>query len=80
MEIPNVILDRMLELDLSVRELQSAVRQQDRTITGIKHYLKIAADYQNDDPAKVAEAIQAALGHAAKYEGRKQNGKKDRRR
>lgn len=59
-----------------IQELEADIRQKDRTITGIQHYMKIAADYKNDDPAQVLAAIQAALGKAAEYQGRKQNSNK----
>jgi len=62
------ILEKILELSADVEALSVQVANQDKVITGMKHYLKVAADYRNDDPAQVLGAIQAALGEAAKYE------------
>ncbi len=53
-------------------QLESAIRQQDRTLAGIKHFLKVAAEYRNDDPVKRMDGIQAALKKASEYEGRSQ--------
>ena len=59
-------------VDNRLRELEAHLRQMDRTIAGMQHFLKIAADYVNEDPAQTMAAIQAALGKAAEYKGREQ--------
>lgn len=61
-------LTKFLSIEEEIRELQIRVAAQDKVIKGMKHYLKVAADYQNDDPAQVTAAIQHALGKAAEYE------------
>lgn len=54
-----------------IRELENEVRDLNRVITGQRHYLSVAAEYKNDDPAKLIEGIQAALRKAAEYEPRR---------
>lgn len=74
------LLTRMLEQDARIQELDAAVRQKDRTIEGMKHWIKVAAEYKNDDPMRLIAGIQAALLKAAEYEGRAQNPKRKGRR
>ena len=67
------LLTRMLEQDARIQQLESALRQKDRTIAGIQGWLRVAAEYQNDDPTKLIAGVQAALAKAAEYKGREQN-------
>lgn len=64
------LLEKILDLEARLDRLEVDVRRADRTVTGMKHFLKIAAEYQNESPEQVVVAIQAALGKASKYEGR----------
>lgn len=82
------ILTRLLEQDAKIQELESTIRQKDRTVEGMKHWLKVAATYKVDhlDPLDVGaawrqiEGMQAALLKAAEYQGREQNPRRSKRR
>lgn len=70
----NALLEKVLEMDAEIHQLRQEIVSQDKVITGLQHYLKIAADYRNEDPEKTLAAIQAALGKASSYsKGRKVN-------
>lgn len=79
------LLTRIIEQDVKIQRLESELRQKDRTIAGLKHWLKVAATYQavpkiktlhDADPLdtlqRTIEGMQAALLKAAEYEGREQ--------
>jgi hypothetical protein len=53
-------------------DLEREIRQQNRTLAGIQHWLKVAAEYRNDDPVKQVEGMQAAIFKASEYVGRTQ--------
>jgi hypothetical protein len=59
-----------------IAELEAEVRVLNRTVTGLRNYLRIASEYKNDDLEKRLDGIQAALGEAAKYEPRVIKGRK----
>lgn len=51
-------------------DLEAELKDQNRCLAGIRHWLKVAATYQNDDQEKRLDGIQAALAKAAEYEPR----------
>lgn len=65
--------------DLTTEELQAEIRALNRTITGMRNYLRIASEYKNDDLEKRLDGIQAALSQAAKYEPRQIKGRRNGR-
>jgi len=65
--VSDAIIEKIAEMEADIRDLRGMVASQDKVITGMKHYMKVAADYHNDDPAQVLAAIQAALGKASAY-------------
>ena len=58
------------DAELRIEELEREARVVNRTITGMRNYIRIAAEYKNDDAIKRLDGIQAALAQAAKYEPR----------
>ncbi len=64
----NALIEKIADLQGQIDSLVAVVAQQDKTIKGMKHYLKVAADYQNDDSDQVMRAMQAALRKASAYE------------
>lgn len=62
----------ILDPERRADELEREVRTLNRTLAGQRHFLKIAAEYKHDDPAKRLDGIQAALAKAAEYEPRTQ--------
>lgn len=70
------LLERILVQDAQIQKLESDIRQKDRTITGMKHWLKVAAEYKNDDPLALIAGVQAALLKASEYEGREQKSRR----
>jgi len=55
-----------------VELLETEVRSLNRVLAGQRHWLKVAAKYENEDLGKRLDAIQAALLRAAEYEPRVQ--------
>jgi hypothetical protein len=53
-------------------DLERQLREQHRVLTGQRNFLKIAAEYKNDDPVKRLDGIQEALKRAADYEPRQE--------
>lgn len=51
--------------------MELELKDQNRCLAGMRHWLKVAAEYKNDDPVKRMDGIQAALGKAAEYEPRR---------
>lgn len=78
--------------DLYVTELESQVRDLDRCVAGMRHYIKVAAEYKARIPeganltdpgyiealSRQIEGIQAALSKAAEYEPRRRRGRRGR--
>lgn len=62
-----------------VKDLEAEIRVLNRTLTGMRNFVKIAAEYQNDDLEKRLDGIQAALAQAAKYEPRQIKGRRNGR-
>lgn len=54
-------------MEQEIQSLRGQVHTLDSTLTGIKHFLKVGADYKNENPEQIIAAIQAALGKAAEY-------------
>lgn len=74
-------MTRFLEQDAKIQDLERKLRQKDRTIAGIQHWLKVAGTYKADagladTDASVLqrqlEGMQAALLKASEYQGREQ--------
>ena len=63
-----------------IAELEAEVRILNRALTGMRNYMRIASEYQNDYLEKRLDGIQAALGEAAKYEPRAIKGRQRGRR
>lgn len=66
-------------LEDSLRAAEAEIRVLNRTITGMRNFLKIASEYKNDDLEKRLDGIQAALAQAAKYEPRQIKGRRNGR-
>jgi hypothetical protein len=60
------------DAEAAYEELESQLREQHRVLTGQRHWLKVAAEYKNDDPAKQLEGMQAALLKASEYQPRQE--------
>ena len=75
----DAFIEKLADQQAQIDALRIIVAQQDSTITGMKHYLKVAADYRNEDPEQVLAAIQAALGKASTYSKTRKVFKRKRR-
>lgn len=59
-----------------IRNLETKVASQDRTIVGLQNELIRAGRYRNEDPQKQIEGIQILLTKAGEYKGRaRKNGR-----
>jgi len=76
----DAFIEKLADQQAQIDALRIIVAQQDSTITGMKHYLKVAADYRNEDPEQVLAAIQAALGKASTYSKTRKVFKRKKRR
>lgn len=56
------------------------IRELNRCVAGMRHYIGVAAKYKNDDPVALIAGIQAALGKAAEYDPTRRAGKRRGRR
>lgn len=85
----DAFLERILEHETEIDRLRVELQQRDKTIEGMKHWLKVAAVYRavpkvktlhDADPIdtlqRTVEGIQAALLKASEYEGRRPNRKR----
>lgn len=66
-------------LTMDTFEIEQELRDQNRCLAGMRHWLKVAAEYQHEDPVKRLDGIQAALTKAAEYEPRTKRNTKRRR-
>jgi hypothetical protein len=67
----DVLVQGMDVYDKSLSDLEDALREKDRMITGMREALRRAANYRHDDLRTQVEGIQILLGKAAEYEPRR---------
>lgn len=53
---------------MDLEQLAAEVRKLNRILAGQRHYIKVAADYKNDDLQARVDGMQAALKKAAEYD------------
>lgn len=55
-----------------IQELESSLRELNRTLVGIQQALRSAARFKHQDPQKQIEGMQILIGKAAEYTPRPQ--------